>query len=211
MCAVFCTVMTYSFVNWVLCMLWKVLVLIMNFSSCLCCCRKCNILKHKPQTFFGISFDNMSPSSWEAAISAFSRVATVYSIPVDKLDALVVAAKLIPELFDKEHDVFSSAVSGSGNGGGGSGDDDTTDKRHVAQPKVRSLGADDMLPIFIYCIVMSDIPYARMQSLVHELDYICDPQSRYSEVGYFVTTFQASIQHILQMDEEQGESIGSSL
>lgn len=150
--------------------------------------RKCNILKHKPQSFFGIAVEHMSPSSWEPAVSAFSRVSSVYSIPVDKLDALVVAAKLIPELHEKEHPRTS----------GGEG-------------KQNSLGADDMLPIFIYCIVMSDIPFANMQSLVHELDNICDPQNRYSEVGYFVTTFQASIQHILNMDEVIGEAHGLAM
>jgi hypothetical protein len=131
----------------------------------------------------------MSPSSWESAISAFGRISAVYTLPVDKLDALVVAAKMIPELFEKEHCVVEDFTDG------------TSDQ------KQKSLGADDMLPIFIYCIVMSNIPFTNMQSLVHELDFVCDTQSRYSEVGYFVTTFQASIQHILHMDEVRGETV----
>jgi len=155
--------------------------------------RKCNILKHKPQSFFGISVEHMSPSSWEAAITAFGRISAVYTLPADKLDALVVAAKMIPDIFEKEHSIAVENLSPSKNG--------------VEENKQSSLGADDMLPIFIYCLVMSSIPFTKMQSLVHELDFICDTQSRYSEVGYFVTTFQASIQHILHMDEVHGETL----
>lgn len=140
--------------------------------------RKCLSLRDKPQSFFGISVGHMSPSSWESAVSAFSRVASVFSLPVDKLDALVEAAKMIHELFEKEHQI------------------DATENNISST----SLSADDMLPIFIYCIVMSNIPSSNMQSLAHELDYICDTQCRYSEVGYFVATFQASVQHILQLD-----------
>ena len=148
-------------------------------------CRKCNQLRQKPQSFFGISTDHMSPSSWESAIVAFNMVAsTAVSIPLGKLEALVEAAEAIPRLYEYEHAKFVG----------------------VTGKKTKSLGADDLLPIFIYCVVMSNIPDIGMQSLVYELEYICDPQSKYSQVGYFVATFQASIQHLLHMDVVQGES-----
>lgn len=150
--------------------------------------------------------EHMSPSSWDEVVSALGRISSVYSIPVDKLDALVVAAKLIPELYEREHNGLFEVAGSSGDNNNNNNITTGNEKQNPNKKQNSSLGADDLLPIFIYCLVMSSVPTSGMQSLVVELDFVCDTQSRYSEVGYFVTTFQASIQHILYMDEVIGES-----
>jgi len=89
---------------------------------------KCQAARSRPQSFFGIPLHHISPSSWESAIYQLSNIGS-YTLPCDKLDALLAAAKEIPQLFLAEHPGTSA-----------------------------HLGADDFLPIFIYVLVNSDIP-----------------------------------------------------
>lgn len=150
----------------------------------------------------------MSPSSWQAPITALSRVCTVYSIPTDILDALVLASKTICTVYEEEHCLLHMTVVNLDDAPCASAKaTHTNTSTNTNKPPVASLGADDMLPIFIYCLTMSSMPEYNMQSLVNELDYICDRESRYSEVGYLVATLQASIQHLLTMDEYRGDEI----
>ena len=60
------------------------------------------------------------------------------------------------------------------------------------------LGADDFLPIFIYVLVNADIP--NLSYLQKVLCTLCDPDKRLSETGYYVATFEAAVQHILDLD-----------
>lgn len=89
---------------------------------------KCRAARSRPQSAFGIPLNHISPSSWESAIYQLSNIGS-YTLPCDKLDALLAAAKEIPSLYVSEHPGTSS-----------------------------HLGADDFLPIFIYVLVNSDIP-----------------------------------------------------
>mmetsp|Transcript_10712 Transcript_10712/g.16233 ORF Transcript_10712/g.16233 Transcript_10712/m.16233 type:complete len:967 (-) Transcript_10712:128-3028(-) len=134
---------------------------------------KCRYLKHQPQSFFGIPLNHISPSSWEEVIHAFDRIPNM-TIPFDKLQLLVAAAKQIPECYREEHPDAS-----------------------------RSLGADDMLPIFIYCLAMSNI--SQLSVLSKELENVCDSECRVSEIGYYTATLEASLQHILDMNEVDGD------
>jgi len=134
---------------------------------------KCQYLRCQPQSFFGIPLKHISPSSWEDVVRAIDKVPKM-SIPFDKLQLLVAAAKQIPEIYRKEHPDASI-----------------------------SLGADDMLPIFIYCLAMSKI--RRLSTLSKELENVCDSECRVSEIGYYTATLEASLQHILDMDEINGD------
>lgn len=88
---------------------------------------KCQSARSRPQSFFGIPLNHISPSSWESAIYQLSNIGS-YTLPCDKLDALLAAAKEIPALYVAEHPGTSV-----------------------------HLGADDFLPIFIYVLVNAEI------------------------------------------------------
>mmetsp|Transcript_11470 Transcript_11470/g.14308 ORF Transcript_11470/g.14308 Transcript_11470/m.14308 type:complete len:216 (+) Transcript_11470:222-869(+) len=90
--------------------------------------RKCIRARSRPQTFYGIPIQHISPSSWESAIYQLANIGA-YTLPCDKLDALLAAAKEIPALYRVEHP--------------------GTDTH---------LGADDFLPIFIYVLVNAKVP-----------------------------------------------------
>jgi len=89
---------------------------------------KCKRGRSRPQTFYGIPLHHLSPSSWESAIYQLANIGS-FTLPCDKLDALLAAAKEIPALYLVEHP--------------------GTEKH---------LGADDFLPIFIYVLINANIP-----------------------------------------------------
>ncbi|KAJ8604063.1 hypothetical protein CTAYLR_001750 [Chrysophaeum taylorii] len=89
---------------------------------------KCRAARSRPQSFFGIPLHQISPSSWESAIYQLANIAS-YTLPCDKLDALLAAAKEIPNLYIAEHPGTNA-----------------------------HLGADDFLPIFIYVLINANIP-----------------------------------------------------
>ncbi len=64
------------------------------------------------------------------------------------------------------------------------------------------LGADEFLPIFIYILVRSKI--VDLLALNEELQAFCDPDKKLSETGYYMATLEASIQHILDADIDNG-------
>lgn len=141
---------------------------------------KCNRLIYQPQSFYGIPTHSISPSSWEEVVNSLSRLQN-QSIPSDKLQLLVTSAKLIPITYAKEH---ASPKNGTS----------------------KSLGADDLLPIFIYCLVMSRLSY-HLLIISQELDSLCDNEDRVSETGYYLATLQAAIFHIMEIDETIGDKM----
>jgi hypothetical protein len=121
-------------------------------------------ISQQPQSYFGIPLKHISPSSWEAVISNLKELRSK-SLPYDRIDCLLNVAKDIPRIFNEEHP-----------------NDD------------KPLGADDILPIFIYVLVKAHIP--NLLALNHELQCLCDPERRMSESGYYLATLEASLQHI---------------
>lgn len=71
-------------------------------------------------------------------------------------------------------------------------------QEHVGVDK--PFGADEFLPIFIYILVKSQLQH--IFALNEELQGLCDPDNRMSETGYYLATFEASIQHLMEYDEE---------
>lgn len=59
-------------------------------------------------------------------------------------------------------------------------------------------GADDFLPVFIYILVKAKISH--LLSLNMELQVLCDNERKSAEAGYYLTTLDASIQHLMEMD-----------
>ncbi|CAM9571291.1 unnamed protein product [Phaeothamnion confervicola] len=136
--------------------------------------------RRKPQSFYGIPVSNISPSSWDSAVFHLSGVSSA-TLPCAKLDALVATAHEIPALFQREHPRGES-VGPHG--------------------RLRPLGADSFLPIFIFVLVNSDLPdVATTAKLLEEL---CDPTKRLGETGYYVATFQAALEHVGALASDAG-------
>ncbi len=91
---------------------------------------KIKALTTKQQSFFKISFENQSPSGWYTVIDILRHGVGRSTLPCNKLKAIVNASKEIGRLAKEEHPQKTSQST---------------------------LGADDFLPIFIYCVVNADI------------------------------------------------------
>lgn len=125
-------------------------------------------LSHLPQTYYGIPVELISPSSWAGPIITFREILK-RTLPCDKIDSLAEVSRSIVQLYREEH---------------------------VESPT--ALGADDLLPIFIYIIVQAQVP--NLISLHNGLQYLCAEDKRLSEAGYYLATLQASIAHIMEAD-----------
>jgi hypothetical protein len=124
------------------------------------------------------------------------------TLPCLKLRAIVEAAREISRLYASEHG------------------------------ERKLLGADDFLPIFIFCVVRAEMerPCALCKfklseisdgntdwSHVHNyfsgvlLRTLCDRTNRIGEIGYFLASFEAAITHIQELDltEDRDETLSS--
>lgn len=91
--------------------------------------RKISQLSHQPQSYYGVSIGSISPSSWDEVVYLLRNIRSK-TLPHDRLNALLAAAKGVPALFMREHP-GAAAV----------------------------LGADEFLPIFIYVLVRAQLPH----------------------------------------------------
>ena len=130
------------------------------------------------QTFYKIPLELQSPSNWERARNMLKEGIGKSTLPCDKLDAIVRSAGEIVKIFEEER---SCLIDVAGGKAGGSG-------------KTIALGADDFLPIFISCVVRSSLD--RMVSLSVLVEGMCEGRKKIGEAGYYMATFQATIEHI---------------
>jgi len=149
--------------------------------------RKMSALEHQPQSFYGVTIDSLSPSSWESVVVMVQQLRAL-TLPHDRLAALVSAAKAVPSLFMLEH-----------------------------PEATRPLGADEFLPIFIYILVRacrSSHPtqpaLTNLLALNEEMQALCDPDLRMSESGYYLATLEAALQHLAEADPREGVLIRRS-
>lgn len=75
---------------------------------------------------------------------------------------------------------------------------------HAEKP----LGADEFLPIFIWVVSQSDIE--DLYLLKDVLCYLCDPNKRLSEVGYYLASFEAAIEHLVSLSNTSNDSSSNS-
>jgi hypothetical protein len=135
-------------------------------------------LRKRPQTMFRIPEELKSPSCWSTVCSILKEGVGLSTLPCAKLRSIVEAASEISALIVSEHksgDADESVLS---------------ERSHV--------GADDFLPIFIYCVVQAEME--RPCALCVLLRTLCDPISGMGEVGYYVASFEAAITHIQEVD-----------
>ena len=62
----------------------------------------------------------------------------------------------------------------------------------------QELGADDFLPIFIYCVIQADME--RPCALCVLLRTLCEPTNRIGEIGYYLASFEAALTHIQEIN-----------
>lgn len=137
-------------------------------------------LRRHPQRYFRIpALQGKGLSKWDPVSHLLKNVASS-TLPSVKLRAIVDAAS---ELF-RLYRVASSSEDGAR---------PVTNKREI-----KDLGADDFLPIFIYCVVFAEME--RPVALCALLRTLCDPINRMGEVGYYFASFEAAISHIREMD-----------
>ena len=111
------------------------------------------------------------------------------TLPCVKLRAVVDAAKEISQLDSEERSVFPDSTFFDG---------------PAEAAKVKALGADDFLPIFIFCFVQAKIE--RPSALCELLSVMCDPARMNGEVGYYLASFHAALTHIHEMDLTEQEN-----
>jgi len=141
---------------------------------------KMNSLQRRPQSYFDLQQESLS--GWESVIHILREGVGRSSLPCKKLRAIVDAAKEIYRLHEEEQ-----LMSLSRNEGSSESLDRSIDK----------LGADDFLPMFVYCIIVADLE--RPCALCALLEELCDKRARIGEIGYYFSSFQASVAYIQDM------------
>lgn len=139
---------------------------------------KMKALENKPQSFFRIPKEHRSRSDWSSVSKILQEGVGRSTLPCVKLRAIVDAAKEITHLDAEERSVFPEATFFDGK----------------VVTKTKTLGADDFLPIFIFCFVQAKIE--RPQALCALLQTMCDPAKLNGETGYYLSSFHAAMTHI---------------
>ena len=141
---------------------------------------KMNSLQARPQSYFDLH--QQSLSGWQSVIHILKEGVGRSSLPCKKLRAIVDAAKEIYRLHEEERQTnLSQQEVGSGS----------------LEESMEKLGADDFLPIFVFCIIMTDLE--RPCALCALLEELCDKRAKISEVGYYLSSFQAAVTYIQEM------------
>ncbi|KAL3786820.1 hypothetical protein HJC23_008094 [Cyclotella cryptica] len=141
---------------------------------------KMKALESKQQAYFRIQPEHRSPSDWKSVSKILSEGVGRSTLPSVKLRAIVEAAKEITRLHSEERGCFSETSFFDG------------------PVKTKTLGADDFLPIFIFCFVRAKLD--RPCALCELLQTMCDPLKLNGETGYYLASFNAAMMHINQLD-----------
>jgi len=142
---------------------------------------KMQVLKKRPQSFFNINPNYESPSDWRTVVHILTYGVGRSTLPCNKLHGIVEAAKEISRLSVAER----SQVDNEGSLSSGA---------CVEVP----FGADDFLPIFIFCVVKAEIE--RPCALCILLRNLCDPRKQTGEIGYYLSSFESAVIHIRELD-----------
>ena len=132
---------------------------------------KMNELRRRPQSAMRIPPGKESSSGWSSASTILGEGVGLSTLPCAKLRAIVDAATEISRLFVEE--------------------------KRITEGLTQELGADDFLPIFIYCVVHAQIE--RPCALCVLLQTLCEPANRIGEIGYYLASFEAALTHIQEL------------
>lgn len=137
---------------------------------------KMNELRRRPQSMLRIPADKVSPSGWSSVSTILNEGVGMSTLPCAKLRAIVDSAKEIARVYAVEK---------------------LRDGESTAEAK-DEFGADDFLPIFIYCVVQAEME--RPCALCVLLRTLCEPTNRIGEIGYYLASFEAAITHIQEIN-----------
>jgi len=138
-------------------------------------------LKKRPQSFFNINPNYESPSDWKTVVNILTFGVGRSTLPCNKLQGIVQAAKEISRLSVAERSLVANGNLPS-------------ESDCIEVP----FGADDFLPIFIFCVVKAEIE--RPCALCALLRNLCDPQKQIGEIGYYLSSFESAVIHIRELD-----------
>merc|ERR1711988_1750606 len=111
----------------------------------------------------------ISVTSWQNCVDRLGKLRPDYALlPARKIDILIDAIHSIYTTYENEHLLTARKV----------------------------LGADDFLPIFIYCI--SHCGIKNLMSLKEICYTFCDPRLALTEAGYCIATLDAATNYLSQ-------------
>jgi hypothetical protein len=111
-------------------------------------------LRKRPQGRFRIPLDKTSPSHWQSVANILKQGVGMSTLPCAKLRAIVDAAREISKLYNEEQN-----QSGKERHERIPPDEDgkASDDKKEEEVGQEHLGADDFLPIFIFCVVRAEM------------------------------------------------------
>jgi hypothetical protein len=140
----------------------------------------------RPEVYFRLAMSNAN--QWESVAAILKEGVGLSTLPCVKLRAIVDAASEINKIFAGRIEVPSPKRGGN---------------------KEVHMGADEFLPIFIYCVVKAEME--RPCALCVLLRTLCDPINRMGETGYYLASFEAAIAHLQEVDlSEQRDELQTS-
>ena len=157
--------------------------------------RNIHLLLQKPQSYFGIAERFLSPSQWYDVKKAFRHIKS-HELPMDRMHAYVEAIRMITVICHLEH-LPNPLPAGVGVGAG--------DREGHGHGEA-IIGADDFFPILLYVVIHCKI--VNMLALNAEFQALCGHYWKISEFGYYITTLDAAVSHILEFKpEEEGREV----
>ena len=166
---------------------------------------KINELRKRPVVYFShVPMVQSGPALWLSVSAILKENVERSTLPCAKLRAIVEAAREIARICANENESRRSQTASQ-----------VQDHREVHHPSEKKeeatlgqLGADQFLPILIYCVVMAAIE--RPCALCVLLRSLCDKVTRIGEGGYYLASFEASVVHIRDFDlSEQTDQMRS--
>lgn len=168
-------------------------------------------LRNWPQPKFKIAQKDQSLTEWNTVSTILRDGVGRSTLPCVKLRAIVDSAKEVIRLHNWEHKFKAPDESAVAEGA------------ILPGKACCSLGADDFLPIFIFCVVRAElerpcalgenIPYTYTfyeisisififiyNSLAVLLTSLCQASKMIGETGYYLASFEAALEHIKEMD-----------
>ena len=153
------------------------------------------LLRGRPQTFFGIKASEASPNNWQAAVCELSIIES-RPTAFERLHCLLDAARSIYAEFaatqnmkawveyEKERARPVQARWGAA--------------AEPFKPRPCVLAADEFFPIFVYAVVNAEIQ--RPEAVKHSMLTLCAKGLLQGEGGYYLTVFEAAIEYIAGFD-----------
>ena len=142
------------------------------------------------------SLDN----SWRAAQIWIKRMEE-YKAPKDKIQCLLNACSTITAALEMQMSGVAAQLEKS------HGSSNLTTKRIT--PQMASVGADDMLPVLIYCVIHACPP--KFYSCIHYIGAFKDPAEAHSAQGYFYTNLLSAVSFAKDTLSEQLEKMGTQM